>query len=301
MYSIETIGLSHSFARGDTALDRIDLQVMESSIFGFLGPNGAGKTTTLKLILGLLRRQTGAIKVLGRSFDQHRLEILRRVGSLIESPSLYEHLSARENLSIWQRIYQCPTKRIDEVLELVGLAHTGRKRAGKFSLGMKQRLSIAVALLHDPELLILDEPSNGLDPNGMLELRELLVTLNRTHGTTIVISSHLLSEVERLVTHIGIIDHGNLVFQGPLSELVQKQQRSSYVTIQTDDDARAGEILSARGVVLANTLDGIRLPVLAPSEIASLNRHLVEGGVGVYEIRTVKSDLETIFFELIAR
>lgn len=301
MHSIETIDLNHRFARHEKALDGVNLLVPESSIFGFLGPNGAGKTTTLKLVLGLLRRQSGTIKVLGRSFEQHRLDILRRVGSLIESPSLYDHLTARENLNLLQKIYQCPPQRIDEVLELVGLVHTGRKRTGKFSLGMKQRLSIAIALLHDPELLILDEPSNGLDPNGMLELRELLATLNRTRGTTIVISSHLLSEVERLVTHIGIIDRGKLVFQGPLSELVQKQQRSSFVAFETGDDARSAAIFAGLGVT-ARTMDGsIALPILSSLEIAALNRQLVENGIEVFQIRTVKSDLETIFFELIAQ
>lgn len=300
MYSIETTDLTHKFAHDETALDRVNLQVPKSSIYGFLGPNGAGKTTTLKLILGLLRRQQGSIAILGMSLDRHRVDILRRVGSLIESPSLYDHLTAHENLNLLQKIYQCPPQRIKEVLELVGLPHTGRKKAGKFSLGMKQRLSIAMALLHDPELLILDEPSNGLDPNGMLELRELLATLNQTHGTTIVISSHLLAEVERLVTHIGIIDRGTLVFQGPLTELVQKQQRSSYVSLETSDDLRASRILTDRGVKATLTPTGLSLPLLTMTEIGSLNRRLVESGIEVFQIRTVKSDLETIFFELIS-
>lgn len=300
MYCIETIDLTHKFARDEMALDRVNLQVPESSIYGFLGPNGAGKTTTLKLILGLLRRQQGSITILGKSLEKHRIEILRRVGSLIESPSLYDHLTAHENLNLLQKIYQCPPPRIKVVLELVGLPHTGRKKAGKFSLGMKQRLSIAMALLHDPELLILDEPSNGLDPNGMLELRELLATLNQTHGTTIVISSHLLSEVERLVSHIGIIDRGALVFQGPLTELVQKQQRSSYVSLETGDDLRATKILADRGVKAMPTATGLSLPLLAPAEIAAINRNLVESGIEVFQLRTVKSDLETIFFELIS-
>ncbi|MEO6393239.1 MAG: ABC transporter ATP-binding protein [Pyrinomonadaceae bacterium] len=300
MNCIETIELTHKFARDEMALDRVNLQVPESSIYGFLGPNGAGKTTMLKLVLGLLRRQQGSITILGRSLDQHRVAILRRVGSLIESPSLYDHLTAHENLNLLQKIYQCPPARINEVLELVGLPHTGRKKAGKFSLGMKQRLSIAMALLHDPELLILDEPSNGLDPNGMLELRELLATLNQTRGTTIVISSHLLSEVERLVTHIGIIDRGVLVFQGPLAELVEKQQRSSYVSLETGDDLRASKLLADRGLKVTPSATGLSLPLLSPTEIAALNRRLVESDIEVFQIRTVKSDLETIFFEMIS-
>lgn len=300
MLSIETVDLSHKFARQEVALDRISLQVPASSIFGFLGPNGAGKTTTLKLLLGLLRRQSGSIVMLGRYFEEHRLEILRRVGSLIESPSLYDHLTARENLAVLQKIYQGPRQRVDEVLELVGLAHTGRKRAGKFSLGMKQRLSIAMALLPDPELLILDEPSNGLDPNGMLELRELLTNLNRNQGTTIVVSSHLLSEVERLVTHIGIINRGRMMFQGPLAELVQQQQRTSYVTVATGNDSRAEEILSAAGIGVQPAPAGLRLPLMPPSELAAVNRRLVENGIEVFQLHTIKNDLETIFFEMIA-
>jgi ABC-type multidrug transport system ATPase subunit len=173
-------------------------------------------------VLGLLRRQSGTVHVFGRPLELHRVEILRRVGSSIESPSLYAHLTARENLEIWQTVFQCAAGRVDEVLRLVRLADTGRKPAGQFSLGMKQRLSMAIALLHEPSLLILDEPTNGLDPHGILEIRDLLITLNREHGTTIVVSSHLLSEVERLVTDVGIISRGVMTFQGPLASLVAK-------------------------------------------------------------------------------
>ena len=152
-------------------MDDINLRVEFGSIYGFLGPNGAGKTTTLRLVLGLLKKQRGSIRVFGQKFDDDRVQILSRIGSLIESPSIYGHLTAAENLKLLQKIYQCPKARIAEVLELVGLANTGKKKAGQFSLGMKQRLSIAIALLHSPTLLILDEPTNGLDPNGIIEIR----------------------------------------------------------------------------------------------------------------------------------
>jgi len=159
MYTIETHDLTHRFQRGETALRNINLQVPAGSIYGFLGPNGAGKTTTLRLILGLLLHQEGTISVFGKAFGPHRVGILKNIGSLIESPSLYSHLTAVDNLRIFQKIYGCPEQRIDEVLHLVGLTGTKNKKAGRFSLGMKQRLGIAIALLNDPALLILDEPT----------------------------------------------------------------------------------------------------------------------------------------------
>lgn len=219
MYTIETHNLTHHFQRDEMALRNINLQVPTGSIYGFLGPNGAGKTTTLRLILGLLRRQEGTISVFGKPFGPNRVGILKNIGSLIESPSLYSHLSAAANLRIFQKIYGCPEQRIDEVLLLVGLTGTKNKKAGRFSLGMKQRLGIAIALLNDPALLILDEPTNGLDPGGMIEIRELLKKINREKGTTILVSSHLLVEIERLATDIGIIHKGHLLFQGTLAQL----------------------------------------------------------------------------------
>jgi ABC-type multidrug transport system ATPase subunit len=228
MLAIETKGLTHRFGRGETVLREIGLAVPQGSIYGFLGPNGAGKTTTLRLLLGLLRRQQGSIEVFGLPLEPNRIQILRRIGSSIETPSLYAHLTARENLAIWQTVFGCPAARIPEVLRLTGLGDTGKKRAGQFSLGMKQRLSIAIALLHEPPLLILDEPTNGLDPHGIVEIRDLLLRLNREQGTTIVISSHLLSEVERLVTHAGILHRGQLRSQGPLCELTGSLEEAFF-------------------------------------------------------------------------
>ena len=218
-YSLETTDLHYRFSRKAIVLDKIDLRIPEGSIYGFLGPNGAGKTTTLRLVLGLLRSQQGRILFFGKPFTGNRVDILKKVGSLIESPSVYGQLTAVENLSVWQKLYQCPKERIATVLQWVGLADTGRKKAGHFSLGMKQRLGIAIALLNDPALLVLDEPTNGLDPGGMKEVRELLQRLNRDQGVTILLSSHLLYEMEKLVTHTGIINKGRLLFQGPLDEL----------------------------------------------------------------------------------
>ncbi|MEO8669819.1 MAG: ABC transporter ATP-binding protein [Tahibacter sp.] len=298
MDCLQTIDLVHRYG-SQTVLDGVNLRVPVGSIYGFLGPNGAGKTTTMRVILGLLARQHGDIVIFGQSMRTHRVAILRRVGTLIESPSIYEHLTATENLALLQKIYQCPVHRIAEVLALVGLSGTGSKRAGRFSLGMKQRLSIAIAMLHDPQLLVLDEPTNGLDPNGIAEIRELLRHLNDEHGTTILVSSHLLAEIDRLVTHVGIIDHGKMRFQGTMAELKNLQHTARAVALRTGDDHRATQILVERG--LHPTYDGkhIALPPIADHEIAALNRHLVERNIDVHEISVQRNDLEAIFMDLI--
>jgi len=298
MNCIETQDLTFSFTGKETILNHINLQVPQGSIYGFLGPNGAGKTTTLRLILGLLKKQQGCIKIFGKVFEQNRIEILKNIGTLVESPSLYSHLTAEENLSLLQKIYQCPKSRIHEVLKIVGLANTGKKKTGKFSLGMKQRLSIAIALLHNPKLLILDEPTNGLDPNGIIEIRELLKKLNAEQNISIVISSHLLSEIEKLVTHVGIISKGRMLFQGKLEELHLKQKSTSSINFETNNLIKTAEIFKAnnfsptinnRHVEISNTNDEM---------ISKLNKQLVDGGIDVYQISTIKNDLESIFIEL---
>ena len=299
MYCVETVNLTHRFANNEIVLNDVNLQVIESSIYGFLGPNGAGKTTTLKLILGLLKKQQGEIVVFGKSMENDRTGILKNIGSLIESPSLYLHLTATENLSLLQRIYQCPKKRIQEVLQLVGLADTGNKKTGKFSLGMKQRLSIGIALLHNPKLLILDEPTNGLDPTGMIEIRELLLRLNADQGTTIIISSHILAEIERLVTHVGIINKGAMVFQGTLDALKDKQQQRLSVVFDTGDIEKARRIITENNLQ-ANIENGkLTLPTLPKSTIAHITQQLVQANIEVYEVGIINNDLEAIFMDLI--
>jgi lantibiotic transport system ATP-binding protein len=300
MYILETLGLFHSFSNDEVVLKGIDLCVPRGSIYGFLGPNGAGKTTTLRLVLGLLKKQKGSIKVFGKEFGDDRVNALRKIGSLIESPSIYTHLTAAENLRLLQKIYQCPRQRINEVLDLVGLANTGRKTAGEFSLGMKQRLSIAIAMLNSPELLILDEPTNGLDPNGIIEIRELLQRLNHDNGITIVISSHLLSEIERLVSHIGIINKGTLMFQGTLGDLKEKQQQSVSVVFETGDPAMTREVIE-RNMLSGDFRDGrCILPAISRETVAEINRQLVVSGVDVFEVNVVKNDLERIFMDMIS-
>lgn len=299
MYCIETENLIHKFSKEETVLKGISLQVPYGSIYGFLGPNGAGKTTTLRLILGLLKKQSGSIKVFDKDFAQHRKEILKDLGSLIESPSLYGHLTATANLKIWQTIYQCPKSRINEVLEIVGLAKTGSKKAMRFSLGMKQRLSIAVAILHNPSLLILDEPTNGLDPNGIIEIRELLKRLVAEHKMTIVISSHLLSEIEKMVTHIGIINKGALLFQGTLDQLKWQQTLTSVIKFDTDNRAKTLEILTANGITPSPNGTHITIPLIEREKVADLIKQFVHSGINVYETNVIKNDLESIFIDLV--
>lgn len=297
-FCLETTQLTYRFTGQETALENIHLQVPQGSIYGFLGPNGAGKTTTLKLVLGLLKKQQGHITIFGKPFAQHRVAVLQQVGALIESPSLYSHLSALENLQVLQIIYRCPTQRIHEVLQLVGLTHTGRKKAGQFSLGMKQRLAIAMALLHGPALLILDEPTNGLDPNGIIEMRELLKTINREQGTTILISSHLLPEIEKLATHIGVIHKGKLLFQGTLEALMQSAQQAP-VLITTNDNARSVQLLQAQGFAASAANGQVVVSGSSKEHTAYANRQLVQAGIDVYGIHAQHHDLEATFMDLI--
>jgi ABC-type multidrug transport system ATPase subunit len=298
--AIRIHGLTHRFSNQETVLRELDLEVPSGSIYGFLGPNGAGKSTTLRLVLGLLGRQRGTIEVLGSSLDTNRLEVLRQVGSSIESPSLYADLTATENLTVWQRVFGCPKRRIAEVLELVGLSDAARKRTGRFSLGMKQRLSIAIALLHEPRLLILDEPTNGLDPHGSQEVRTLLATLHRSRGTTIVVSSHLLSEVERLATHVGILDRGRLAFQGTLASLMAKQAATgAALTVDTNDDPRAITVLLAAGWSARLEEGKLRVNATTPDEIGQVNRTLVLADLAVHRLASESRGLESLFMDLI--
>jgi lantibiotic transport system ATP-binding protein len=298
VFVIETNNLTHCFSSKEIVLDNIDLKVPEKSIYGFLGPNGAGKTTTLKLLLGLLKKQQGSIFVFGKPFAPNRLEILKKVGSLIEVPSMYGQLTAEENLMVLQKIYRCPEERIRQVLKLVDLDNTGKKKAGQFSLGMKQRLSIAAALLHEPELLVLDEPTNGLDPNGIIEIRQLLKRINKEENISILVSSHLLSEIEKLVTHVGIINKGKLIFQGTLQELSDKQLDSAHIVFETDNIDKTQEIIRGQGLSCILREGKLHVKLLTKERTAELNRQFVNNQINVYGINSVTNDLESIFMDL---
>lgn len=293
---LKTTALNYYFNKQQKTLHDINLEVKKGSIYGFLGPNGAGKTTTLRLLLGLLNKQEGSIQLFGKEFGDHRIECLKKIGSLIEQPSLYSHLTAKENLAIYRKIYGASKERLDDVLQLVGLEATGKKKAKQFSLGMKQRLSIAIALLNNPSLLILDEPTNGLDPNGIIETRELIKKLNRENGVTVIVSSHILTEVERMATHVGIIHKGKMVFQGTLHELQNMKSSQSFLQLNTNNNEAAKLILSEFGAVSVNGY--VVLPMKSKEEIPVINRRLIAHDLDVYLLQPQQNDLEQLFIDI---
>ena len=298
---IETHELSLRFG-ATPVLHNVSLAVPAASIYGFLGPNGAGKSTTLRALLGLLPTPAGAVRLFGQDLARAREAVLARVGALIEMPSLYDHLSGHANLEVTRRLRGLPASRTGAVLELVGLeAADARRPVHQYSLGMRQRLGIALALLPDPELLILDEPTNGLDPNGIIDMRELLLRLQREHGITILISSHLLSEIERIATHVGVIRSGRLLFQGSLAELQTRQVDQAYIVIETQDAAACQRLLPAElgegRVTAAGTLC---LPFRSPEWVAALVRQLVAAGQPLYQVACHRPSLEDTFLHLTA-
>jgi ABC-type multidrug transport system ATPase subunit len=292
--AVVTRGLTHRYRGGEAAVRAVALAVPQGSIYGFLGPNGAGKTTTLRLLLGLLRIQEGEIGVLGRPMPRERATILRQVGSSVETPSLYGDLTARENLEVWRLLFDLPQGRVEDALRLVGLAGTGSKRARAFSMGMKQRLALAVALLHTPRLLVLDEPANGLDPQGILEMRDLLQRLNRERGITILLSSHVLSEVARLVTDVGVIRRGELRFQGTLRSLLERH-RGREVVLRAGDPGRAAALIAGARLERGKLV----VPSRSDAETAEIVRRLVREGVDVHEVTPLAADLEQVFLDLV--
>lgn len=293
---VKTTGLSYRYSKDAKTLSDINLQVERGSIYGFLGPNGSGKTTTLSLLLGLLKVQQGNIEIFGKELNANRIDILKRIGSLIETPSLYGHLTAKENLEVYRHIYGAPKERVNEVLKIIELDYTGKKTVKKFSLGMKQRLSIALALLPNPELLVLDEPSNGLDPAGIIELRKLIRKLNKAFGMTIVISSHLLTEVEKMVSHVGIIFKGSMLFQGSLQDLYFFQQQSSKIFINTSNNNVAFELLQE--YTPERSEDRLVVPFRNIDQVASINRTLTKHDLDVYLLHPKENDLEQLFINL---
>ena len=219
MYALKTDALTKTYGN-IPCVTALDMRVPKNAVYALLGPNGAGKSTTLKMLLGLIAPHKGEIEIFGTKLTGlSRISILKDVGSLIESPSYYGHLTARENLKIFALLSGAPEKNIDEVLKIVRLDKQGKKRVSQFSLGMKQRLGLASALLNFPKLLILDEPTNGLDPAGISEMRELIMSLPEKYSMTVIVSSHLLSEVDRMAKYVGIIANGKMMYQGELERL----------------------------------------------------------------------------------
>ena len=293
---ISTDGLTFDFGN-QTVVKSLSLQVPEGSIYGFLGPNGAGKTTTIKLLLNLLQTQQGNIHIFGKELKSNRLEILAQIGSLIEQPAIYLHLSGKENLLNRALLLQIGEARVNEVLKIVHLTDAAHKKAGQYSLGMKQRLGIALALLSDPKLLILDEPTNGLDPNGIIEVRELLIKLVSEHKKTVFISSHLLAEIERMATHVGIINHGELLFQGSIHDL--EAMSKPAIQIETDNTIDAANYLTRNNYTVTEVTDThIFVPYTTKQQMGNINKLLNDMGYNVYSITKQHKDLEKLFLDI---
>ena len=293
---IEVSGVTRQFG-AVKALDGVDLRVPAGSIYGFLGPNGAGKTTTIRILLGLLRPHGGEVRLFGRTMPEQRLAALRRIGTLVEMPSLYPHLTGYENLEVIRRMIDATPAQVRRALAIVGLERDANRAVRGYSQGMRQRLGIAIALLPVPELLILDEPTNGLDPAGIHEMRELIRKMPGQDGVTVFLSSHLLSEVEQLATRIGIIDHGRVIFEGAPDELKATcQDEATLVTDRADDAQR---VLNAGGWASTSNGNGhLRVRVNGQSDVAVINRRLVEGGIPVYSLGVAQPSLEDIFLTL---
>ncbi len=278
-------------------VSHLNLNVPEGSIYGFLGPNGAGKSTTLKMILGLVRPTAGSIRVLGKDMDNsNRLSVLRQVGSLIESPSYYGHLTGEENLRIVQTLRGIPEKNIREVLQIVRLDGQREKKVAHYSLGMKQRLGLAAALLGYPKLLILDEPTNGLDPAGIQEMRELICDLPGRFGMTVVVSSHLLSEIDQMANHVAIIREGELVFQDSLDALHGRSRH--HLALRTTNNTVARSLLAEQSVPCEEENGYLILPILSDEVAAKLTRFLADSRLGVVRLEERQKSLEDIFLDL---
>jgi ABC-type multidrug transport system ATPase subunit len=292
-YAIETMSLSRRF--GDIiAVDKLDLHVPQGSIYGFLGPNGSGKTTTIRMLIGLIHADEGKVHIFNLQLEKQRLAALEQIGALVELPSLYPHLTGWENLELTRRLVNVKPNHIERVLDIVDLAADSRRLVRGYSLGMRQRLALALALLREPKLLILDEPTNGLDPAGIHEMRNLIRTLPTEHGITVFISSHLLSEVEQMATDVGIINSGKLLFQGSLSEL--QAQQLEQIVIETNKPEDAIKILQAAGWAVTSKQDG-RLVVTGhpTTEAAQINATLVKAGLDVFALHHIRPSLEEMF------
>lgn len=297
MLALETFALTKTFAGRGVVTD-VSLTVPQRAIYGFLGANGAGKTTTLRLVLGLLRPDSGSIRLFGAPARRGEYGI----GALIETASLYPNLTGEENLDLSRRLLGLNRSEVARVLEIVDLSRDARRLVGGYSLGMRQRLAIARALLGRPKLLILDEPTNGLDPEGIVDMRNLLRRLPHTDGATLIVSSHLLSEIEQVATHVAMIHRGRILVEQPIERLMLADR---VVEVATDDDAAAMALLSAQGFLV--TLDSIRGLLLVgrgqqvPAEAGTIGMRLFDGGRRVSHLTQRRPSLEDLYHHAIAQ
>lgn len=296
---IKTYDLTKRYGR-HTVVSSLTLTVPQGSVYGFLGPNGAGKSTSMKMLLGLVHQTGGEVELLGQTMnEENRIALLRQTGSLIESPSGYLHLTARENLKIVADLKGVNHRDIGRVLDVAHLTSDANRTVGQYSLGMKQRLGIAMALLGSPKLLILDEPTNGLDPAGMQEMRNLIASMPETTGATVLISSHLLGEMEQMVTQVGILNEGQLIFEGPLHRL-QAHSRGS-IALRVLDQKKAQIVLRARGIASRVDLrrpDILNLSPVPDETLSDIVCALAQNGAGVVGVAVETKNLEEIFLSL---
>jgi ABC-2 type transport system ATP-binding protein len=295
---IEIKSLSFSYSKKNKILNNLSLSVPEGSIYGFLGQNGAGKSTTMSLISGLIPEPSNSIKLFNQPIEQQLPQAFSKIGSLIESPALYLHLSGYNNLKYIAKIKGINLDKIEEVLELIGLKNEQKKAAKNYSLGMKQRLAIGMALIGEPKLLLLDEPVNGLDPSGMKEIRNLLIKLNKEKGITIFISSHLLSEIEKMCTHIGIINKGEVVFEGTVKELTEKSKVKNIEITLNNAEHWVGELNNDPSIkaTLVNETKVI-VQIENSNSVPSFIKKLVNMGIEIDQFK-VLDELEDLFMEI---
>lgn len=295
-YMIETSGLGKQY-KGKYSVKNLNLKVRPGCVYGFLGPNGAGKSTTMKMLLGLVKPSQGDILLFEKELQENnRLELLKATGSLIESPSYYGHLSGRENLEIVQTLKQVPKKEIDEVLRIVRLEGQQKKKVREYSLGMKQRLGLAAALLGRPKLLLLDEPTNGLDPAGIQEMRELISELPGHYGMTVMVSSHLLGEIDQMATDVGIIDKGKMIYQGSLKKLHHRARGSIHIHVL--NPGTAIRILEEQGEVCELNEGELVFEDRTEEQIAKLVAILARNGAQITRVMECQKSLEDIFLKL---
>lgn len=294
-YAIEIENLTKSY-KDFKAIDNLSLHVPEGKVYGFLGMNGAGKTTTIRMITGLIRQDRGRIAVFGRDAVKDRLWVARNIGAIVETPAFYENLTAVDNLAITTELYGVGKNRIGEVLEIVGLSDVGKKKAKEFSLGMKQRLGIANVMVHSPKILILDEPTNGLDPAGIKDIREFLRKLVDKSGITIMVSSHILSEVQQVADIAGIINKGRLLQEIDIHAL--KAEGQSCLDLQVDKTEKAMEML--KNMKLNFHADAGTIKVYCSRSMnSSINRNLVSSGIDIYSLSPVQKNLEELFLSVV--
>ena len=297
---IKVQNLDFSYQKGEKVIDNLSFNVPENSIFGFLGANGSGKTTAIRLLLNLCKPNNGEVIIQNKKISSNSLELYKNIGTLIENPTFYGHLSGKENLHLFANFYEVDNYRVDEVLDLVGLLYAKDKKANKYSLGMKQRLGIASSILHDPEILILDEPLNGLDPKGIAEIRNLFFKFQKEDKKTILISSHLLNEIENTCSDLCIIDQGKKLFSGKIDQLKSQLSKGNSYKINCDKPAQAKSILSTELDLSNSIIEGSILTIDIENQeiIPSCVKALVNQDIQLFEISKNESNLETLYLTL---